>query len=276
MTPMLLVHTIEQLRETLDDASQITLVPTMGALHDGHLSLMELAKDLTPQGKVVASIFVNPLQFSPDEDLEKYPRSLDEDVAKLESQGLVDVLFAPSASEMYPKGFRTTIIPGEISTILEGETRPTHFAGVATVVTKLFEITGCDTAVFGEKDYQQIAVLRQVIEDLNLSVHIVSAPIVREETGLALSSRNRYLLDTEKHEAVRISQALFSAADQGSQGADTVLSTARSALSDMDIDYIELRSVDLSPNPLHGEARLLAAVRVGSTRLIDNVPVDLA
>lgn len=273
---MLLIHTIDQLRQALHNSPHITLVPTMGALHEGHLSLMELAHTLTPHGKVVASIFVNPLQFSPDEDLDKYPRSLEADVAKLEEQGCVDAVFAPSAKEMYPKGFRTTIIPGEVSTILEGKTRPTHFAGVATVVTKLFEITGCDRAIFGEKDYQQIAVVRQVIEDLNLPVQISPAPIVREDSGLALSSRNRYLSETEKQEAVRISQALFHAAEYGSEGADKVLSTAREALSDMEIDYIELRSPDLGEEPRHGEARLLAAVRVGSTRLIDNVAVHLA
>ncbi len=275
MASMILVHTIAQLRHILDDAAHITLVPTMGALHDGHLSLMEKARTLTPEGKVVASIFVNPLQFSPEEDLDTYPRSLETDVAKLEEQGLVDVVFAPSASEMYPNGFRTTVVPGEISTVLEGKTRPTHFAGVATVVTKLCTITGCDKAVFGEKDFQQIAVLRQVFEDLNLPVQIHPAPIVREDSGLALSSRNRYLSESDKKEAARISQALLSAAQQGAAGAHAVLSTAREALSDMDVDYIELRNLDLVEEAQHGEARLLAAVRVGSTRLIDNVAVRL-
>ncbi|OFT87768.1 MULTISPECIES: pantoate--beta-alanine ligase [Corynebacterium] len=271
------VSQISQLTRAMRKAGRpVALVPTMGALHEGHLSLVKAAQTI-PGVTVIVSIFVNPLQFAEGEDLDSYPRTLDADVEKLKAAG-VDAVFAPSPREMYPNGPRTTIHPGEAGRILEGEHRPTHFAGVLTVVNKLFTITNCDHAFFGEKDYQQLILIQQMVTDLNMQVQVHGVPIVREADGLALSSRNIYLSETERELALTLSAALTAGSFVADRGADEVLATARSifdAKPDIEIDYLELKGLDLGAAPVEGPARLLVAARVGTTRLIDNVGVPL-
>ena len=254
----------------------VVLVPTMGALHEGHLELVRAAQSL-PRAVVVVSIFVNPLQFGEGEDFDAYPRTLDDDVAKLKAIGC-ELVFAPTAREMYPNGFRTTVQPGPLADELEGATRPGHFAGALTVVNKLFNITNCTDAVFGEKDYQQLTLMQQMVTDLNMPVQLHGVPVIREADGLAMSSRNRYLSEEERELAVTLSAALIAGAHVGDHGAEAVLSTARAVLAErpgVDVDYLELRGAGLGPVPEEGEARLLVAAKVGSTRLIDNVGVLL-
>lgn len=254
----------------------VCLVPTMGALHEGHLSLVKAAQAM-PGAFVAVSIFVNPLQFAEGEDLDAYPRTLDEDVAKLKAAG-VDAVFAPTAREMYPNGPRTTVQPGPVGAILEGQQRPTHFAGMLTVVNKLFQISHCDHAFFGEKDYQQLILIQQMANDLNLEVKVHGVPIVRESDGLALSSRNRYLSAEERELALTLSAALTAGAFVAEKGATEVVSAARSILDatpDIQVDYLEIRGADLGDAPEEGDARLLVAARIGAARLIDNVGVPL-
>jgi pantoate--beta-alanine ligase len=254
----------------------VVLVPTMGALHEGHLALVRAAQNI-PRALVVVSVFVNPLQFGEGEDLDAYPRTLDNDVEKLRAAG-VDAVFAPSPREMYPNGPRTTVNPGETGAVLEGEQRPTHFAGVLTVVSKLFRITNCNHAFFGEKDYQQLVLIQQMVTDLNLEVAVHGVPVVREADGLAKSSRNVYLSEVERGLALTLSAALLAGAHVAEDGADAVLNTARGVLDgaeDIEVDYLELRGLDLGDPPEVGDARLLVAARVGATRLIDNVGLPL-
>ncbi|NEW53134.1 pantoate--beta-alanine ligase [Nocardia cyriacigeorgica] len=253
----------------------VGLVPTMGALHEGHLELVRRAKRTNTV--VIVSIFVNPLQFGAGEDLDKYPRTLDADVELLRAEG-VDLVFAPSVADMYPEGPRTTVHPGPLGVELEGGTRPTHFAGMLTVVAKLLQITRPSEAFFGEKDYQQLTLIRQMVRDLNFDVSIVAVPTVREADGLALSSRNRYLDAGQREAATALSAALIAGARAGGLGADGVLRAARAVLeaaSGLEIDYLELRSSNLDAAPASGNARLLIAAKVGATRLIDNMPVTL-
>lgn len=271
------IDSIGELTRAMRKAGRpVVLVPTMGALHEGHLALVRAAQQL-PRALVVVSIFVNPLQFAEGEDLDSYPRTLDSDVEKLAAAG-VDAVFAPSAREMYPNGPRSTVLPGPAGAVLEGEKRPTHFAGVLTVVAKLFHITNCSHAFFGEKDYQQLVLIQQMVTDLNLGVQVHGVPVVREADGLAKSSRNVYLSDAERAGALSLSAALLAGAHVAEDGAEAVLDTARQVLDtspDVDVDYLELRGLDLGEAPEKGEARLLVAARVGSTRLIDNVGVPL-
>lgn len=253
----------------------VGLVPTMGALHEGHLELVRRAK--RSNQVVVVSIFVNPLQFGAGEDLDNYPRTLDADVALLRAEG-VGLVFAPSAAEMYPDGPRTTVHPGPIGADLEGASRPTHFAGMLTVVAKLLQIVGPHEAFFGEKDYQQLALIRQMVRDLNFGTKIVAVPTVREADGLAMSSRNRYLEPDQRELATTLSAALLAGARAGADGADAVLGAARAVLATapgVRLDYLELRAADLGPAPETGNARLLVAARIGSTRLIDNAAVRM-
>lgn len=262
-----LTKTPQELEKALIDAPEVSLVPTMGALHSGHISLVREAQKLG--NPVVVSIFVNPLQFAPGEDLDAYPRTLEEDLAKLEAEEVVAV-FAPSVSTMYPHGPRTTIHPGPLGTVLEGKTRPKHFAGVLTVVAKLFCLTGASDAFFGEKDYQQLALIRQMVEDLHLPVRVHGCPIVREDNGLALSSRNRYLSDAEHEAALALSRALATGSF------DSALAELESA-DGIDLDYLALTTPDLNevPEGYHGPARLLVAAKVGQTRLIDNTAIEI-
>ncbi|RMI29271.1 pantoate--beta-alanine ligase [Nocardia stercoris] len=256
---------------------KVALVPTMGALHEGHLELVRRAKRTNQL--VIVSIFVNPLQFGAGEDLDKYPRTLDADVELLRAEG-VEIVFAPSASEMYPDGPRTTVQPGPLGAELEGAVRPGHFAGMLTVVAKLLQIAQPHEAFFGEKDYQQLTLIRQMVRDLNFDVDIVPVATVREPDGLALSSRNRYLGPEQRELSTVLSAALVAGRHAGGLGPDGVLAAARAVLSaapDIDVDYLELRASDLGPvRPDGGNARLLIAARVGSTRLIDNMAISLA
>ena len=255
---------------------RIVFVPTMGALHDGHLALVRAAKKM-PGAVVVASIFVNPLQFGAGEDLDAYPRTLDDDLALLRAEG-VEIAFTPTASDMYPDGMRTTVHPGPIGAELEGAVRPTHFAGMLTVVLKLFNIVRPDRAFFGEKDYQQLALIRQMAADLNLDIQVQGVPTVRESDGLAMSSRNRYLDPVEREQAGALSAALLAGMYAASTGADAALDAARAVLDEvpaLKLDYLEIRDPMLGPAPAEGPGRLLIAARLGRTRLLDNIAIDI-
>lgn len=270
------------------EGCRVGYVPTMGALHEGHLSLVrEARRRVGPHGRVVVSIFVNPLQFAPGEDLDRYPRTLEADLDLL--AGGADVVFAPSAEEVYPGGVRAgetdeqvTVDPGPLALELEGVSRPTHFRGVLTVVAKLFGLVRPDVAVFGEKDYQQLVLIRQMAGDLCLGVQVVGAATVREADGLALSSRNRYLDADQRYSAASLHLVLRAAQEAAAWGPDVALEAARSELlhaHGVDLDYLELRGTDLRPLPSEvvgpTQGRVLIAARVGSTRLIDNMPITL-
>ena len=255
---------------------RVMLVPTMGALHDGHLTLIRRAQQV-PGSVVVVSIFVNPTQFGAGEDLDAYPRTLDEDLAALRNEG-VQIAFTPTAAEMYPAGPRTSVHAGELGSQLEGAVRPTHFAGMLTVVMKLLQIVRPDQAFFGEKDYQQLVLVRQMADDLNLDTRIVAVPTVRESDGLAMSSRNRYLDELEREQALAIPSALLAGAYAAGEGADAALDAARAVLEEVpaiSVDYLEIRDTWLGPAPQTGRARMLLAVRLGRTRLLDNIAIDL-
>jgi pantoate--beta-alanine ligase len=254
----------------------VALVPTMGALHEGHRRLVRAAKERG--GSVVVSVFVNPTQFGPGEDFDRYPRTWDADLAALAEEG-ADVVFHPRVDEVYPPGsVGVTVQPGPLGSVLEGAVRPGHFAGVLTVVAKLFGLVRPDVALFGEKDYQQLTLIRAMARELALGVEVVGVPTVREDDGMALSSRNRYLTAQERARAATISAALRTGADAGPRGRDAVLAAAREVLAtapELVLDYLELTDPDLGPAHAAGPARLLIAARAGSTRLIDNVPVTL-
>lgn len=255
---------------------RIMLVPTMGALHDGHLTLVRAAKRV-PGSVVVVSIFVNPLQFGAGEDLDAYPRTLEKDVELLRGEG-VDIGFAPSAAGMYPNGLRTTVQPGPLAAELEGSVRPTHFAGVLTVVLKLLQIVRPDRAFFGEKDYQQLVLIRQMVTDLNVDVQVVGVPTVRERDGLAMSSRNRYLDAAQREAAVALSAALSAGAHAATHGVQAALDAADAVLQatpELVVDYLQLRDTELGPAPTNGSGRLLIAARLGTTRLLDNVAIQI-
>ncbi|WP_102141692.1 pantoate--beta-alanine ligase [Mycobacterium hubeiense] len=255
---------------------RVMLVPTMGALHEGHLALVRAAKRV--QGAVVVvSIFVNPLQFGAGEDLDAYPRTLDEDLAALRGEG-VEIVFAPTVADMYPEGQRTSVHPGPLGDELEGASRPGHFAGVLTVVLKLLQIVRPDRAFFGEKDYQQLVLIRQMVADLNVDVQIVGVPIVREADGLALSSRNRYLTDVEREQAGALSAALLAGMYAAGEGTAAALDAARAVLDEVpaiDVDYLQVRDTGLGPAPAEGMARMVIAARLGRTRLLDNIAIDI-
>lgn len=252
---------------------KVALVPTMGALHAGHLELIQQAK--VTGAVVVVSIFVNPLQFGADEDLDSYPRTVDADLDLLRQAG-VELAFVPTAAQMYPSGPRTTIRPGSLGDELEGALRPGHFAGMLTVVAKLLQIVAPNFAVFGEKDYQQLILIQQMVRDLNFDVDIFGVPTVREHDGLALSSRNRHLDEEQRGAATALSAALIAGAHAAAGGTEAIVATARDVLAavpEVEIDYLEVRGMDLGPAPERGDGRLLVAARVGATRLIDNVGV---
>ncbi|WP_027862900.1 pantoate--beta-alanine ligase [Marmoricola sp. URHB0036] len=279
-TSPLLANTREELADALRGLEgPVGFVPTMGALHAGHASLMERArKEIGADAPVVVSIFVNPMQFAAGEDLDRYPRTFETDLEVCAAEG-VDVVFAPSVDEVYPGGDpQVTVDPGPIARVLEGSTRPTHFRGVLTVVAKLLGLVRPDVAVFGEKDYQQLVLIRRMVSDLCMGVDVIGGAIVREDDGLALSSRNRYLDEGQRRRAVVLSRALFAAREAGPRGAAAVLEAAHQELGrvdGVDLDYLELTDPDLGPVPDSGPARLLVAARLGSTRLIDNVALTL-
>jgi len=257
---------------------RVALVPTMGALHEGHAALMRTARArIRPEDALVVSVFVNPLQFGPGEDLDRYPRTFDADLAVC-AEEQADVVFAPSVDEVYPGGDpQVTIDPGPRATVLEGVSRPTHFRGVLTVVAKLFGLVRPDLAVFGQKDYQQLTLIRRMVDDLCLGIEVVGAETVRERDGLALSSRNRYLTVSERQQALALSAALRAGIEAGPAGADAVRRAGLAVLAGagLEPDYLEVTDPDLGPPPEHGQARLLVAARVGSTRLIDNTALTL-
>ncbi|WP_158887544.1 pantoate--beta-alanine ligase [Amycolatopsis anabasis] len=255
---------------------KVALVPTMGALHDGHRELLRRAKRV-PNTVVAASIFVNPLQFGENEDFDAYPRPLEDDLATLTEAG-AEIAFVPKASDLFTEDAAVTVHPGPLGDELEGASRPGHFAGVLTIVAKLFNIVRPDYAFFGEKDYQQLVLIKKMVRDLDIGTRVIGVPTVREPDGLALSSRNVYLSPDQRVEALGLSEALSAGAKAGIHGAEAVLDAARGAVAKrpgVTVDYLDLRGTDLGPAPVDGEARLLIAARVGSTRLIDNVPVLL-
>ena len=265
--------------------SPIVLVPTMGALHDGHIALLRRAAALSqPNGSAVVSVFVNPLQFGAGEDLDRYPRDLDADMAICEREG-VALVFAPGDAQVYPREQLITVDPGPMGQVLEGASRPGFFTGVLTVVLKLFQLVGPQAAVFGEKDAQQLALTRRMTEDLCLGVRIASVPTVRDPDGLAVSSRNAYLAAPERATALALSRALRAGRQAGASGPDAVLAAAQPVLDEaakadppLVLDYLALVEPDtftpVKPG-FAGDGLLLAAARVGKTRLIDNTPLTL-
>jgi pantoate--beta-alanine ligase len=278
------VRTREELDAALKDVrsreGRVALVPTMGALHAGHASLLRTARG---HGEaLVASVFVNPTQFGPGEDYDRYPRTFEADLGVCAREG-VDVVFAPTVDEVYPGGDpQVTVDPGALAGELEGAARPGHFRGVLTVVAKLFGMVRPQVAVFGQKDYQQLVLVRQMARDLCMGVSIVGGETVRESDGLALSSRNQYLSAEERGTALALSRALRAGVDAATGGRDAVLTAARGTLEAataperrLDVDYLVLRDPELGPAPQHGPARLLVAGRVGTTRLLDNMPLTL-
>lgn len=265
--------------------SPVVLVPTMGALHDGHRALLRRARELAgPDGSVLVSIFVNPLQFGPSEDFSRYPRTLagDLDICRAET---ADMVFAPASEEMYPQQQLITVDPGPVGQVLEGASRPGFFTGVLTVVLKLFQLTRPDIAVFGEKDAQQLALVQRLTSDFDLGIGIASVPIVRDPDGLATSSRNRYLSPPERRSALALSRALRAGAGASADGPEAVLAAADGVLAEaarvdppVVTDYLTLvGGDDFAPVPpaYTGPARLLVAARVGTTRLIDNTLVKV-
>jgi pantoate--beta-alanine ligase len=273
-----LIHTVSELRERLARESSVALVPTMGNLHAGHLALVDIAKR---HGKcVVATIFVNRLQFEPGGDFDRYPRTLERDRELLEARGC-DIVFAPDEREMYPQPQQIHVTPPDVAATLEGEFRAGHFRGVCTVVAKLFNIVRPHAAVFGKKDYQQLAVLRAMERQLDFGIEIVAAETTREPDGLAMSSRNGYLSPEERQEAVRLSQNLRTIVQRIGEGSHELIALETATMDDLKRhgwrpDYIAVRKrVDLAvPKPGERELVILGAAWLGKTRLIDNIEVD--
>lgn len=271
--PAELVQRVEALRA---EKKSIGLVPTMGALHYGHLSLALASKEANDV--TIVSVFVNPTQFAPGEDYEQYPRTLPDDIEKLAEIGGVDIVFAPFPEAMYPKGFDARVHIGGVTTVLEGKFRPTHFDGVATVVLKLFNLTRPDRAYFGQKDFQQIVVVKKMAADLNIPIEIVSCPIIRESDGLAMSSRNRYLTKRQRQDALVLSRSLEEAEEQiagGQRDTAVLCADIRQKIEKVEetkVDYVAIVDPDtLVPlERVAGNVVILLAARFGSTRLIDN------
>ncbi|WP_294256793.1 pantoate--beta-alanine ligase [uncultured Sphingomonas sp.] len=273
------VRQIDDLRQALDafrsEGARLAFVPTMGALHDGHMALVEAAK--RAGSRVIVSIFVNPIQFGPNEDLAKYPRREQADSRLLANAG-VDLLWMPTPEIMYPEGFATSVRVSGVSEPLDGAHRPGHFDGVATVVSKLFHQVQPHVALFGEKDWQQLQVIRRMVADLDMAVEIQGVPTQREDDGLALSSRNAYLMPEDRARAVALPRALGAAAKTIGEGGDreAALVQAQESLSaaGFEVDYVALVDAESLSAPIEGRPmRLLAAARIGGTRLIDNIPV---
>ncbi|MCH7885939.1 MAG: pantoate--beta-alanine ligase [Planctomycetes bacterium] len=265
-------------RDVQRRGGRVGLVPTMGALHEGHVSLIEAARRRSDS--VAVTIFVNPTQFGPNEDFEKYPSDTEADLAACEASG-ADIVFTPSVETLYPRGFETTIHVSGLTEGLCGAHRPGHFDGVTTIVAKLLNILPADAAFFGEKDYQQLLVIRRMVRDLNLPVEIVACPIVREKDGLACSSRNRYLSPSERSQAAVLSRALFSARDRiaaGHKRVKELVARIRAeilAAGPAKIDYVEIVDAETldSLTEVDRPARIVLAARIGPCRLIDNVAV---
>jgi pantoate--beta-alanine ligase len=266
-------ESLARARERAD--GPVAVVMTMGALHSGHTALLRLAR--ARASTVITTVFVNPLQFGPNEDFDKYPRTLPEDLEVCAAED-VDIVFAPTASVMYPNGApNTRVNPGPLGEILEGASRPGFFHGVLTVVLKLLNLTRPDVVFFGEKDYQQVALVRQMVRDLDLDIEVVGVPTVREPDGLALSSRNRYLSPSERTTSLALVAALRAGTEAAADGVAAVEEAARKTLDvpGIALDYAVVTAPDLGPAPVTGPARLLLAAKVGQTRLIDNGAVTL-
>lgn len=268
-----------RIREHKTAGDSVALVPTMGFLHEGHLELMQRARQQAEQ--LIVSIFVNPIQFGPNEDLDRYPRDLSGDLEKCERIG-VDYVFTPAIDDLYPEGFQTAVKVSEVSQGLCGAGRPGHFQGVTTVVAKLFNITLPDLAVFGEKDYQQLAVIRRMAQDLNFPIEIIGVPTVRESDGLAMSSRNAYLPAEARAQAPAIYKALLKTRDLYRGGLDQAPELEKAAAQELqkgitlphEVEYLEIRDANFLER-INGEIKqpavVLAAVHLGGTRLIDNL-----
>ena len=265
-------------REARATSRRIIFVPTMGALHEGHLSLVAAARDQAgPDGLICVSVFVNPLQFGEGEDLDAYPRTLDADIDALAAAG-VDLVWTPDVADVYPEpDSGISVHPGPLGSELEGAVRPTHFAGVLTVVATLLGVVDPDVLVLGEKDYQQLVLIRTMVRSLVLGVEVLAVPTHREDDGLARSSRNRYLSAGERELAAVVPRALRRGADAAGEGRQAVVDAVVETL-DVDgvhVDYVALRTPDLRSEAESGPARLLVAARIGRTRLIDNVALQL-
>jgi len=276
------LHTAAELRRA-EGSGRRAVVMTMGALHDGHAELVRAARrEVGADGTVVVTVFVNPTQFAAGEDFSRYPRTLDDDV-RLADQAGADIVFAPDAVEVYgpAQGFRpdsVTVDPGPLGDILEGAARPGHFRGVLSVVLALMGMTRPEVAMFGEKDYQQLVLVRRMVDDLRVGVRIVGVPTVREDDGFARSSRNRYLSAEERVTASALPRALAAVADAAVDGVDAALAAGRDVLDatpGLDLDYLVITDPNLLPAPGSGDARALVAARVGTTRLIDNRAIRL-
>lgn len=281
---MRIIESVIEMQQEADawrrEGKRIALVPTMGYLHKGHLSLARGVRDRADV--VVMSIFVNPTQFGPSEDFDRYPRDLERDVDLAEGAG-VDVIFAPGVREMYPKGYQTYVEVVDVTRPLCGRNRPGHFRGVTTVVSKLFNIVKPHTAIFGEKDFQQLVTIRRMAEDLNMGIEVLGLPTVREADGLAMSSRNKYLTAAQRRSALKLSESLERAQrllESGERQSERILNEVRSILEesgDIDIDYAELRDPDTLEETarIEGPVLLALAARLGPTRLIDNRILEL-
>ena len=291
---MKVLYTREQLQQWRDDVeasgSPTAAVMTMGALHAGHGELVRVAKEQLPDdGELIVTIFVNPLQFGANEDLDKYPRTVESDLALVESLGAT-AAFVPTEDVMYPNGRPATIVdPGPLGKLLEGQARPEHFAGVLTVVAKFLNLLGVDAAYFGEKDYQQLTLIKQMVNDLDLPVRIEPVPTVRDPDGLAMSSRKRYLSAAARQRALAIPAAIQAGRQAAATGAnaqeiehvamaclEAVPDDSEVAAIPVDIQYVVVRGTDLGEPPKRGEARLILTVVVDGTRLLDNARVDLS
>lgn len=271
-------RTRQELGTATSGSAPTAVVMTMGALHEGHAELMREARRLLPpHGRVIVTIFVNPTQFGDGEDFDRYPRTLESDISTCE-RNRVDVVFAPAVNEVYSGAdLGVTVDPGPRGDILEGLSRPGHFAGVLTVVAKLLHLTRPDMALFGEKDYQQLVLIDSMVHALDFGVQVVGVPTVREPDGLALSSRNRYLSDAARARAATIPQALVAGQAAAPSGAEAATRAVRARLEseDLDVDYVAVTDPGLGEPPLRGPGRLLVAVRIDGVRLIDNAPVEL-
>ncbi|MGB0921755.1 MAG: pantoate--beta-alanine ligase [Alphaproteobacteria bacterium] len=282
MADLPITRTVNDLRATVADwraeGHRVALVPTMGALHHGHMTLIDHAKKYAD--KVVVSVFVNPTQFGPNEDFDAYPRTETEDCAMVAAQG-GNMVYAPTVNEMYPNGFATKVTVGGVSDVLCGAARPGHFDGVALIVTKLLLQCGPDVAVFGEKDFQQLQVIRRFVRDLDIPVEILGAPLIRDADGLATSSRNKYLTDDDRAQGLHLHRTLQTMAEAIAKGATAADATAqgRSKLEDAgitQIDYLEIRDMEtmaLVEGKVAAPARAYVAAKIGKARLIDNWPV---
>ena len=281
---MRIIESVSEMQQQADmwrgEGKRIALVPTMGYLHAGHLTLMQKAQ--THADIVVMSVFVNPTQFGPGEDFERYPRDFENDI-RLATEVGVDAAFSPEAAEMYPEGYQTYVDVTRVTLPLCGKSRPGHFRGVTTVVNKLFNIVKPHVAMFGEKDFQQLVTIRRMVKDLHMDVEVLGHPIVRESDGLALSSRNVYLTSEQRQEALRLSQSLREAQtliQSGERRSDVILKRVREILKagkDMRIDYAELRHPETleEVSRIDGPTLLALAVFLGTTRLIDNCVLNI-